>query len=230
MAILTASGRAALAAAIKQQTLHLALGEGDPVWDTTRAVSTAFDADDLIALGFTYLEEVRVTSLDESTTYTRDVDYSVDAREGMIRRLSGSAIPEQGDVTVHFKVGHPPEPIDRTALLREVGRRVVDEVHFVAVDAQGEIVVPTGRYRLSTTPTNHLFIRVRFDFEDAATSTIREQGLFVGTQTDPSLPPGQKYFVPSQVVEPGILLLLQHSVPIVRQPSTRETFEFVVTF
>jgi hypothetical protein len=230
MAILTASGRAALAAAIKQQTLHLALGEGDPVWDTTRAVSTAFDAGDLIALGFTYLEEVRVTSLDEGTTYTRDVDYSVDAREGLIRRLSGSAIPEQGDVTVRFKVGRAPEPIDQTALLREVGRRVVDEVHFVAADAQGEIVVPTGRYRLSTTPTNHLFIRVRFDFEDAAASTIREQGLFVGTQTDPSLPPGQKYFVPSQVIEPGILLLLQNSVPIVRQPSTRETFEFVVTF
>ena len=230
MAILTTSGRAALAAAIKQQTLHLAIGEGDPVWDTTRAVSTAFDADDLIALGFTHIDEVIVTSLDEGTTYTRDVDYSVDAREGLIRRLSGSAIPEQGEVTVRFKVGRPPEPIDQTALLREVGRRVVDEVHFVAADAQGEIVVPTGRYRLSTTPTNHLFIRVRFDFEDAAASTIREQGLFVGTQTDPSLPPGQKYFVPSQVVEPGILLLLQHSVPIVRQPSTRETFEFVVTF
>ncbi|MDD3675227.1 hypothetical protein [Thauera propionica] len=230
MAILTTSGRAALAAAIKQQTLHLAIGEGDPVWDTTRAVSTAFDADDLIALGFTHIDEVIVTSLDEGTTYTRDVDYSVDAREGLIRRLSGSAIPEQGDVTVHFKVGHPPEPIDQTALLREVGRRVVDEVHFVAADAQGEIVVPTGRYRLSTTPTNHLFIRVRFDFEDAATSTIREQGLFVGTKTDPALPIGQKFFVPAQITDPGILLVLQNSVPIVRQPSTRETFEFVVTF
>jgi hypothetical protein len=44
------------------------------------------------------------------------------------------------------------------------------------------------------------------------------------------LPVGQKFFVPSQVVEPGILLVLQNSVPIVRQPSTRETFEFVVTF
>ena len=59
---------------------------------------------------------------------------------------------------------------------------------------------------------------------------MREQGLFVGTHTDPQLPVGQKFFVPSQVVEPGILLVLQNSVPIVRQPSTRETFEFVVTF
>lgn len=230
MAILTASGRAALAAAIKEQTLHLALGEGDPLWDTTKAISTPFDEAGMIELGFTHLADIRVTSLNDQTEYLLDVDYSVNAREGVIRRLPDSSIPEQGDITVHFKVSHPPEPIGQTALLREVGRRVVDEVHFVAVDPDGEIVVPTGRYRLVTEPTNHLFIRVRFDFEDAATSVVREQGLFVGTQTNPELPLGQKFFIPAQIVEPGILLVLQNSVPIVRQPSTRETFEFVVTF
>lgn len=230
MAILTASGRAALAAAIKQQTLHLALGEGDPLWDTTKAVSTPFDEASVIELGFMHLADIRVTSLDEQTEYLLDVDYSANAREGVIRRLPASTIAEGGDVTVHFKVEHPPEPIGQTALLREVGRRVVDEVHFVTADAQGEIVVPTGRYRLSADPTNHLFIRVRFDFEDAATSVVREQGLFVSTQTDPQLPIGQKFFIPAQITDPGILLVLQNSVPIVRQPSTRETFEFVVTF
>ena len=107
---------------------------------------------------------------------------------------------------------------------------MVDEVHFVAADPEGEIVVPTGRYRLVAEPTNHLFIRVRFDFEDAATSVVREQGLFVGTQTDPELALGQKFFIPAQITDAGILLVLQNSVPIVRQPSTRETFEFVVTF
>jgi hypothetical protein len=230
MAILTSSGRAALAGAIKQQTLHLALGEGDPVWDTTKTINAAFNVEGVIALGVTHLADIRVTSLDELTEYLLDVDYSANAREGVIRRLPGSTIQEGGDVTVHFKISHPPEPIGQTALLREVGRRVVDEVHFVAADAQGEIVVPTGRYRLSVEPTNHLFIRVRFDFEDAATSIVREQGLFVGTQTDPELPLGQKFFIPAQITDPGILLVLQHSVPIVRQPSTRETFEFVVTF
>jgi hypothetical protein len=59
---------------------------------------------------------------------------------------------------------------------------------------------------------------------------VREQGLFVGTQTDTALPVGQKFFIPAQITDPGILLVLQNSVPIVRQPSTRETFEFVVTF
>ncbi|MBM3273277.1 hypothetical protein FJY94_08600 [Candidatus Kaiserbacteria bacterium] len=237
MAILTASGRAALAAAIKAQTLHLALGEGNSLWDTTQVISAAFaqvpEAAGMIELGFMHLTDIRVTSLDGETLYVLDVDYSVNAREGLIRRLPASTLPEGGDVTVHFKVSHPPESIGQTALLREVGRRVVDEVHFVAADAQGEIVVPTGRYRLSVEPTQHLFIRVRFDFEDAATSIVREQGLFVGTQTDPELQssvPGQKFFMPAQITDPGILLVLQNSVPIVRQPSTRETFEFVVTF
>ena len=230
MAILTASGRAALASAIKQQTLHLALGEGDPLWDTTKAISTPFDAKGVITLGVTHLADIRVTSLDDQIEYALDIDYSAHARDGVIRRLPGSAIPEGGDVTVHFKIEHPPESIGQTALLREVGRRVVDEVHFVIADPEGEIVVPTGRYRLSVDPTNHLFIRVRFDFEDAATSVVREQGLFVSTQTDPELPLGLKFFLPTQVTDPGILLVLQNSVPIVRQPSTRETFEFVVTF
>ena len=230
MAILTTSGRAALAAAIKQQTLHLALGEGDPLWDTTKAISTPFDEAGVIELGFQHLADIRVTSLDDQTEYLLDVDYSANAREGVIRRLPDSTIPEGGDVTVHFKISHPPEPIGQTALLREVGRRVVDEVHFVAADPDGEIVVPTGRYRMVTEPTNHLFIRIRFDFEDASTSVVREQGLFVGTKTDPELPIGQKFFIPAQITDPGILLVLQNSVPIVRQPSTRETFEFVVTF
>ena len=230
MAILTASGRAALAAAIKEQTLYLALGEGDPLWDTIKAISTPFDEAGVIELGFTHLADIRVTTLDDQIEYLLDVDYSVNAREGVIRRLPDSSIPEQGDVTAHFKVAHPPEPIGQTALLREVGRRVVDEVHFVAADPEGEIVVPTGRYRLVAEPTNHLFIRVRFDFEDAATSVVREQGLFVGTQTDPELVLGQKFFIPAQITDAGILLVLQNSVPIVRQPSTRETFEFVVTF
>ncbi len=193
-------------------------------------ISTPFNAEGVIALGLTHLADIRVTSLDDQTEYLLDVDYSAHARDGVIRRLPGSAIAEGGDVTVHFKIEHPPEPIDQKALLREVGRRVVDEVHFVAADPEGEIVVPTGRYRLSSDPTNHLFIRVRFDFEDAATSVVREQGLFVGTQTDPALPLGQKFCIPAQVSDPGILLVLQNSVPIVRQPSTRETFEFVVTF
>lgn len=183
MAILTASGRAALAAAIKQQTLHLALGEGDSLWDTPKEISTAFDESGVITLGFTHLADIRVTSLDGQTTYGLDGDYSANAREGLIRRLPASTIPEQGAVKIHFKIEHPQEAIGQTTLLREVGRRVVDEVHFVAADPEGEIVVPTGRYRLSTEPTNHLFIRVRFDFEDGR-ALLQAEHRWAGTGRD----------------------------------------------
>lgn len=228
MAILTTSGRAALAAAIKQQPLHLALGEGETSWDTPREISGAFDAENKLQTGSTHISGVVVKS--GAATYSIGDDYTVNAATGTLNRVITGTIPEGGEVAVSFMAGRPPEDTGRTALLREVGRRVVDEVHFVTPDAQGEIVVPTGRYTISIEPTNHLFVRVRFDFEDAATNTIREQGLFVGTETNEGLPVGQKFFIPAQIEEPGILLILQHSVPIVRQPSTRETFEFVVTF
>lgn len=230
MAILTTSGRAALAAAIKQQTMHLALGEGDDLWNTTKDISLAFDASGVIDTGHLHISAVEVKSTVGNTLYLPGTDYSVNAREGTLRRLPNGAISGEASVRLKFKIDVPPETISQAALLGEVGRRVVDEVHFVAAHAEGEIVVPTGRYRISATPTNHLFVRVRFDFDDVATSVIREQGLFVGTQTDTALPLGQKFFLPAQVTEPGILLVLQNSVPIVRQPSTRETFEFVVTF
>jgi hypothetical protein len=230
MAILTTSGRAALAAAIKQQTMHLALGEGDDLWNTTKEVSLTFDSSGVLDTGQPHISAVEVKSTVGNTLYLLDTDYSVNAREGTLRRLPNGAISGGATMRLKFKIDVPPETISQAALLGEVGRRVVDEVHFVAAHAEGEIVVPTGRYRISATPTNHLFVRVRFDFDDVATSVIREQGLFVGTQTDTTLPPGQKFFLPAQVSEPGILLVLQNSVPIVRQPSTRETFEFVVTF
>ena len=228
MAILTTSGRAALAAAIKQQPLHLALGEGETSWDTPKEISGAFDAENKLQTGSTHISGVVVKS--GAATYSIGDDYTVNAATGTLNRVITGTIPEGGEVSVSFMAGRPPEDTGRTALLREVGRRVVDEVHFVSPDPAGEIVVPTGRYTISIEPTNHLFVRVRFDFEDAATNTIREQGLFVGTGTNEGLPVGQKFFIPAQIEEPGILLILQHSVPIVRQPSTRETFEFVVTF
>ncbi|GHT97207.1 hypothetical protein FACS1894126_0820 [Alphaproteobacteria bacterium] len=160
MAILTQSGRAAIAQSVKDQVIHIAWGQGDA------------DSDDSI----------------------------------------GSEDPMQ------------------TTLKSEVGRRIVDEVVFCVGDDDGELVTPTGRFSASEEPTNNLFIETTYDFEDASDHTIRELGLFVGTKTDPDLPVGQKYFLPADIIDPGILLLLEHSVPLIRTPATREKFCFVVTF
>lgn len=45
MAILTQSGRAAIASSIKQQAIHLAWGTGDSTWESTHESEKTF-ADD----------------------------------------------------------------------------------------------------------------------------------------------------------------------------------------
>jgi hypothetical protein len=160
VAVLTKSGRAAIARSIRNQKIHLAWGEWHESWD---------------------------------------------------------ANPENEDDM-------------STSLVKELGRRSADEVHFVIGDDDGELVTPTGRFHAVDHPTNNLYMRFTFDFENAANKTIRELGVFIGTETNAELPIGQKYFEPQDIVNPGILLVLERTVPLIRTAATRESFSFVITF
>lgn len=160
MAILTNSGRAAAAMAVKAQPIHMAWGGGDPAWD---------------------------------------------------------------DVPV-------PEPATATALLNEYGRRRATQVLYCTPDPQGELVVPTGRFTASATPTKYLYMRFAFDFTDAQASTIRELAVFIGSIAKVSVPAGQDYLVPSEVQDPGLMLALEHIPKLVRSASVRQQFEFVIQF
>lgn len=124
----------------------------------------------------------------------------------------------------------PAESLDATELTDEVGRRTVTEVGFVVPDNAGDIVLPTGTFSRSVTPTNHLYCRTAFDFADASSAVIREIGLFSGTTVVDGLPPGKNYFLPSEIDNPGRLLHLENMVPIYRSPAIRPSFEIVITF
>lgn len=124
----------------------------------------------------------------------------------------------------------PSEPVGATALLNEIGRRVATEVGYATPDATGDILLPTGNFKRSATPTNHLLVVTQFDFADAPSGQIRELGVFVGTQTIAGLPPGQSYFTPAQISNPGRLLHLEYIAPIFRSPAIRENFEIVISF
>jgi hypothetical protein len=124
----------------------------------------------------------------------------------------------------------PPEDVIATGLAHEIGRRRADEILFVEGDDDGPLITPTGRFSAVNYPMNNLFMRFTFDFEDAANRTIRELGVFIDTITNPELPAGQRYFELADVVEPGILLVLEHTVPLIRTAATRESFSFVITF
>ena len=171
MAILTATGRVAIAKAIAAQPIHLGWGSGDPDWDTD---------------------------------------------------------------------GVPAEPIAAETLVAEIGRRAATSVQYVTPDDNGEIIVPVfgpaaanagqRRFAISPTPTNNLFMRFNFNFEDAPASIIRELAVFIGTVPIAGLPPGQLYFTPAEIADAGTMLALEYlRERIIRSPNSRQSFEFVLT-
>lgn len=160
MAILTNSGRTALAKLVMSSPVHMAWGTGDPDWDTDPV----------------------------------------------------------------------PEEITDTELVNEIGRRAVSVIRYCTPAEDGSIIVPTGRFEESAEPTKHLYMRFNFDFDNAPTATIREVGVYIGTVTNPELPPGQMYFEPGDIIDPGTLLVIERVSKVERSPSVRQSFEFVITF
>lgn len=227
MSILTQSGRAAIAASIKKQSIHLAWGTGDSSSGSSHKVEKTFVKGE-IKFDHQPIKDVKVVT--GQTTYQPSIDYTVNGSTGVIKLTENSSIPVSDKVTVEYSESTPPEPINSIKLLNELGRRTADEVLFCAGDENGELITPSGRFRPSNVPTNNLYLKFTFDFTDAANQVIRELGVMVGTKVKEELPIGQRYFEPQDMEDPGILLVLEHTVPLIRTSATRETFSFVVTF
>ncbi|WP_264685155.1 hypothetical protein [Wolbachia endosymbiont (group B) of Parapoynx stratiotata] len=226
MSVLTQSGRAAIAASIKEQPIHLAWGSGDSTWESSYKVEKTFAAGGKISLDHHTIKDVKVYT--GQTIYQSSIDYIVDSSSGTIERVENGAIIADSVITIEYTQDTPPELITSATLIKEVGRRVVDEILFCTDD--GELLTPTGRFKPSNVPTNNLYLKFTFDFTDAANQVIRELGVMVGTKVKEKVSSGQRYFEPKDVENPGILLVLEHTVPLIRTSATRETFSFVVTF
>ncbi len=124
----------------------------------------------------------------------------------------------------------PKESIESTELAQAVGYRKASTVQFCEPTTEGDIVIPTGRFKISEAPTNHLHFKFNFDFEDAQGKTIQEIGVLVGTAIQDNMPEGQEYFEVDQIKDQGSLLLIEYRKPLYREVGARETFEFVVSF
>ena len=86
-----------------------------------------------------------------------------------------------------------------------------------------------ARSRLATEPTPYLYVQTAYAYSDASNAIIREMGLFMDTEFVEGLPEGQRYFVPDDLKNPGLLLAAQIILPrINRSPSVRQTVEFVL--
>lgn len=100
MSILTQSGRAAIAASIKEQPIHLAWGSGDTSWESNHKVENSFTPDGEIKLNHYPVKDVKI--FQGQTTYQPSVDYIVDSSIGVIKRLENSSIAVNGAVTIEY--------------------------------------------------------------------------------------------------------------------------------
>ncbi|MGY3806826.1 hypothetical protein ACWNG8_06815 [Aeromonas veronii] len=123
-----------------------------------------------------------------------------------------------------------PETPTTSDLVAEVGRRRVTQSLFCTPDPTGEIVVSEGRFTATIEPTNYLYLRFAFDFTDAQDETIRELGVFVGTEAKPTTPVGQDYLLPGDIEVSGTLLVYERIQKLVRGSQVRQQFEFVMQF
>lgn len=118
------------------------------------------------------------------------------------------------------------EPLSATTLVAEVGRRVATQVEFCVPDDGGDIITPAGKFSISPSPTQSLYIRANFDFTDSVGETIREAAVFVSGTV--SAPPGTTYFLPEHVTSGGSMLILKRFTGFVRGDTTNETLNFVL--
>ena len=125
----------------------------------------------------------------------------------------------------------PVEPsVNETALVAEIGRRLLTNFWFVVPDQEGDLVTPSGTYSVSVDPTPYLLLRFVFDLTDSPGATIRELGMIVGGTVVAGLPAGQQYFAPSEVDDPGVLLGVEHVTAFTRSMDVRQIFQYVLPF
>ncbi|EON2339051.1 hypothetical protein ACLLKL_002021 [Escherichia coli] len=126
----------------------------------------------------------------------------------------------------------PSEAPGATKLIAETGRRLATSTSYVTEDPNGKIQVSTGKFTESTVPTKWLYLRFAYDFNDGRNDTIRELGVFVGGSMKPrdQTVSNNDYYLPSEIIDPGQLLVSEYIDKLVRGPQIKQQFEFVIQF
>lgn len=167
MAVFTLDGRKALAQALLNMNLMLAVGSGDTAWDDSEGFSG----------GLTDGELSQLTSLTSFIGVTRIRDKS-----------------------------------------------------FVLPDPNGSIPMTDGSlYSPSDDPTRFVYLRFQLDLADATGVSLRESGIFLGTEVKSSVPSGQMYIDAGDVMELGSMIQVSRFAPIVRDGSLAQILSTIVT-
>lgn len=125
------------------------------------------------------------------------------------------------------------ENASTTKLDNELGRLVCTQIQYCTENKTGggTIIVAKGRFDKSDDPTNYLYLRFTYDFEDEKFADIRELGIFVGTKPNANLTkPQQDAYMKVGNYSGGQLLVLEYLSKLTRSDQVRQQFEFVIQF
>ena len=198
--------------------------------DTNTATNTAkFDGIQMLDAGDLKISGLVVKSSNGNTTYTKTTDYTEDLTKGVVTRVTSGSIGATDSLLLSFTVEPAVPNPTAGSLLSEIGRKRVTDVDYVIPDTSGSVTLTQGNYTVVEYPTRYVYVRTLFAFDDSETATIRETGLFLGTETLSTLPAGQTYFEPSEVTKAGEMITLDNMSPVTRSATVRETVAMVVT-
>ncbi|WP_273792374.1 hypothetical protein [Brucella anthropi] len=111
-----------------------------------------------------------------------------------------------------------------TALTNPVGFTRVRNKTFVVPDAKGDIIMSDGtKWSKSSDPSNAFLVEGLLDLTDAIDVTLRENGVYAGTEFDDTVLPGQMYIPLANVKTLGTLVELTRFPPIVRDGSLSQS-------
>ena len=145
--------------------------------------------------------------------------------------LAWGQTPEGFDTTGWNSGEIPPtEDTKATSLLGEIGRRISTFKSYVTEDPNGTIVANNSTWSQSTEPTRHIYLQFKFEASDASDKVVRQVGLFQGSVKKDTVEVGKLFLQPSDLEDEGILFMYQNIEPVSRNASTREIYEYVITF
>ena len=116
--------------------------------------------------------------------------------------------------------------VNDTALVNEIGRRVASIVEYCTPNANGDIIVPSGKFSASSSRTRYVHLRFQFSLLDSPEATIREVGVFANAVIANGAP---NYITPAYVTTRGDLVAVERFDAVVLQDTPRRVFDFVIT-
>jgi hypothetical protein len=213
--------------------IFLAFGQGLDTWGNARDTGPFYPDDgEVVNLPYSNVSMLEVTINDvpavEGTEYDPN-DFFVNYEAGIV--YFNPDVITVGDIyRITYREGTVAESAASTALVSERFRKKVLNKYFVTPDPAGEIEIDSETYSVSLTPTGFLLCELTLLPGEgmALADYVREVGLFVGTKLAEGLT-GLSPVIPSEVVTPGVMVMVSHHPAIKLSNVSRSKFQYLLT-